>query len=158
MSRLVTIRLAAGSSWKIEACWRALRRTLLSVSPTNSAEPSTPSFVGSARIRCAETGTSGDLPTWPDSFTWRPTYLRNSPLQGEKEGRGIPNFVNSPKTECYYNETFRPTGPFGGVGLGETVMFEAPPAVLNAIYDASGARVFELPATPERIRAALGRK
>jgi aldehyde oxidoreductase len=71
---------------------------------------------------------------------------------------GIPNFVNSPKTECYYNETFRTNGAFGGVGLGETVMFGTPPAILNAIYDASGARVFELPAKPERVLAALNRR
>jgi aldehyde oxidoreductase len=70
---------------------------------------------------------------------------------------GIPNSGNSPKTTCYYNETFRTHGALGGVGLGETVMFGAAPAVLNAIYDACGARVFELPATPERILAALGR-
>ncbi|MEI6668114.1 MAG: molybdopterin cofactor-binding domain-containing protein [Acidobacteriota bacterium] len=70
---------------------------------------------------------------------------------------GIPNFVNSPKTECHYTETFRVGGALGGVGLGETVMFGAPPAILNAIYDASGARMFDVPATPERVLAALAR-
>ena len=71
---------------------------------------------------------------------------------------GVPNFVNSPTTECYYNETFRQGGAFGGVGLGETVMFGTPPAILNAIYDASGARLFEVPATPEKVLAALTKK
>ncbi len=71
---------------------------------------------------------------------------------------GIPNFMNSPKTQCYYNETYRTNGPFGGVGLGEAVMFGAPAAVLNAIYDAAGVRIFEPPATPEKILAALEKK
>jgi aldehyde oxidoreductase len=68
---------------------------------------------------------------------------------------GIPNFANSPETECHYNETFRPNGTFGGVGLGEPVMFGVAPAVFNAIYNACGVRIFELPAKPEYILAAL---
>lgn len=68
---------------------------------------------------------------------------------------GIPNFRNSPPVECHYNETFRPDGTFGGTGVGESVMFGAAPAIVNAIYDACGARIFELPAKPERVLAAL---
>jgi aldehyde oxidoreductase len=71
---------------------------------------------------------------------------------------GIPTFINSPKTECYYNETYRANGPFGGIGLGEVVMFGTPPAILNAIYHACGVRIFEVPARPERILAALRNK
>jgi aldehyde oxidoreductase len=71
---------------------------------------------------------------------------------------GIPNFMNSPETECYYNETYRANGPFGGIGLGEVVMFGTPPAILNAIYNACGVRIFEVPARPERILAALRNK
>jgi len=71
---------------------------------------------------------------------------------------GIPTFINSPKTECYYNETYRANGPFGGIGLGEVVMFGTPPAILNAIYHACGVRIFEVPARPECILAALRNK
>ncbi len=70
---------------------------------------------------------------------------------------GIPNFINSPPTECHYIETFRPNGTFGGTGCGEVVMMSGAPAVVNAIYDASGARIYEFPAKPERILAALER-
>ena len=68
---------------------------------------------------------------------------------------GIPNVMNSPKTECYYNETYRANGPFGGIGLGEVVTFGTPPAILNAIYNACGVRVFEVPVRPELILSAL---
>lgn len=71
---------------------------------------------------------------------------------------GIPNFMNSPATECHYNETHRANGPFGGIGLGEVVMFGTPPAILNAIHNACGVRIFEVPAQPERILAALKNK
>ncbi len=68
---------------------------------------------------------------------------------------GIPTFMNSPLTECQYNETFRVNGTFGGTGCGEVVMIGAAPAVINAIYDACGVRIFELPAKPEKVLAAL---
>ncbi|MFC2047104.1 xanthine dehydrogenase family protein molybdopterin-binding subunit, partial [Chloroflexota bacterium] len=68
---------------------------------------------------------------------------------------GIPNFINSPPVECYYNETFRINGTFGGTGCGEAVMMGAAPAVANAIHDACGARIYEFPAKPKRVLAAL---
>jgi aldehyde oxidoreductase len=68
---------------------------------------------------------------------------------------GMPNFLNSPPTECYYTETFRPRGTYGGTGCGESVIMGAGPACVNAIFDACGARIFEFPAKPERVLAAL---
>ena len=49
-----------------------------------------------------------------------------------------------------------PGGPFGAKGLGECAMIPTAPAILNAIADASGARITRLPATRERVLAALG--
>lgn len=71
---------------------------------------------------------------------------------------GIPDFKNAPSIECHFNETFRPNGTYGGTGVGESVMFGAAPAVINAIYDACGARILELPAKPEVVLAALKAK
>ena len=68
---------------------------------------------------------------------------------------GIPNFINSPPVECHYQETFRPNGTFGGTGCGEVVMMGAAPAIVNAIYDACGAMIYEFPAKPEKVLAAL---
>jgi CO/xanthine dehydrogenase Mo-binding subunit len=46
-------------------------------------------------------------------------------------------------------------GPLGAKGLGEAATLATAPAILNAIYHASGARVRTLPATPERVLAAM---
>ncbi|MFH1464959.1 MAG: molybdopterin cofactor-binding domain-containing protein [Pseudomonadota bacterium] len=49
-----------------------------------------------------------------------------------------------------------PTGPFGAKGVGEPVLVAVAPAVANAVYDAVGVRIRELPISPERVLAALG--
>jgi aldehyde oxidoreductase len=52
-------------------------------------------------------------------------------------------------------------GPFGAKGIGEQVLIPTAPAILNALRDATGAVVRDLPATPDKvlraIRAATGR-
>jgi aldehyde oxidoreductase len=52
-------------------------------------------------------------------------------------------------------ETPRELGTLGSVGVGEMAMVSTAPAIVNAIRDACGAMVFELPATSDRVRAAL---
>ena len=52
-------------------------------------------------------------------------------------------------------ETPRPKGPLGATGIGEMCMLPTAPAVVNAIKDATGVWVTSLPATPEKIKAAL---
>ncbi len=52
-------------------------------------------------------------------------------------------------------QTPRYNGPLGATGVGEMTMVSTAPAVINAIYNACGARVFDLPATPKRIKEAL---
>ena len=46
--------------------------------------------------------------------------------------------------------------PHGAKGIGELPMDVVAPAIVDAIHDATGAWIDELPATPERILAALG--
>jgi CO/xanthine dehydrogenase Mo-binding subunit len=48
-------------------------------------------------------------------------------------------------------------GPSGAKGLGEAATLPTTPALLNAIYHATGARLRQIPATPERVLAALRR-
>ncbi len=48
-------------------------------------------------------------------------------------------------------ETTDPNGPFGAKGLGECAMVSTAPAILNAIYDAVGVRITDLPATSEKV-------
>ena len=52
-------------------------------------------------------------------------------------------------------ETDDPTGPFGAKGVGEPGLVPTAPAIANAIYDAIGVRIRDLPITPEKIVAAL---
>lgn len=47
------------------------------------------------------------------------------------------------------------TGPFKTKGIAETVMVATAPAITNAIYDATGARIFSIPATPSVVYFAI---
>ena len=67
----------------------------------------------------------------------------------------IPTIGDIPPIESILVEVPDSHGPFGAKGLGEHVLIPTAPAVLNAIADASGARVTELPATPDKILAAI---
>lgn len=52
-------------------------------------------------------------------------------------------------------EPFEPTGPFGAKGIGEPACVPSAPALANAVYDAIGVRIRDLPITPEKVLAAL---
>ena len=47
------------------------------------------------------------------------------------------------------------TGPYGAKGLGEPGLVGVAPAIANAIYDAIGVRIKDLPVTPEKILNAI---
>jgi CO/xanthine dehydrogenase Mo-binding subunit len=73
----------------------------------------------------------------------------------------IPGMHDIPSVmEGYVVDTEQRNGPFGAKGVGESSTFGVSPAIANAIEDAVGVRLFELPLTPERvlraIRAAAG--
>jgi CO/xanthine dehydrogenase Mo-binding subunit len=59
-----------------------------------------------------------------------------------------------PNIETIIVEVPSPAGPFGARGVGEPPIVPAPAAIANAIQDATGVRITELPVSPERI--ALG--
>jgi hypothetical protein len=48
-------------------------------------------------------------------------------------------------------------GPYGAKGVGEITSIPTAPAILNAIYNATGVRLYDLPATPDRIKQALAK-
>jgi aldehyde oxidoreductase len=62
------------------------------------------------------------------------------------------------ETEIIITETPRKNGPLGATGVGEMTMVSTAPAVTNAIYNACGARIYRLPATPDKVKAALAGK
>jgi xanthine dehydrogenase molybdenum-binding subunit len=63
-----------------------------------------------------------------------------------------------PNIEPVVVETNDPYGPFGAKGIGEPGLVPTAPAIANAIYDAVGVRIKELPITPEKVLAALKAK
>lgn len=60
-----------------------------------------------------------------------------------------------PKMEAFFIQTYEPSHPFGVKAVAEIPMDGVAPAVGNAIADACGARLFDNPATPERVWRAL---
>ncbi len=69
----------------------------------------------------------------------------------------FPTINNSFDTEIHTRETPRVGGPLGATGIGEMTMVSTAPAVTNAIKDACGVRIYDLPATPEKVKAALAK-
>jgi CO/xanthine dehydrogenase Mo-binding subunit len=60
-----------------------------------------------------------------------------------------------PNLETIIVEVPSPAGPFGARGVGEPPIIPAPAAIANAVHDAVGARLTELPISPERIALAV---
>ncbi|HVN20740.1 MAG TPA: molybdopterin cofactor-binding domain-containing protein [Dongiaceae bacterium] len=72
---------------------------------------------------------------------------------------GLPYSVDIPDDmEIIYQETPRPLGPFGAAGCGEAPLTAPHPAILNAIYNATGIRIFKVPALPKIVKAALNQQ
>jgi nicotinate dehydrogenase medium molybdopterin subunit len=67
----------------------------------------------------------------------------------------IPTALDVPAIVTSIVERPDPTGPFGAKGIGEPSLLPTAPAIVNAIQDAVGVRIRDLPATPEKILKAL---
>lgn len=67
----------------------------------------------------------------------------------------IPTALDVPEIVTSIVERPDPTGPFGAKGIGEPSLLPTAPAIVNAIQDAVGVRIRDLPATPEKILTAL---
>ncbi len=67
----------------------------------------------------------------------------------------LPTAKDAPEIVSNFIEDPYPQGPFGAKGLGEQPIIGVAPAVINAIFDATGVRIRDLPATPEKIIAEL---
>jgi aldehyde oxidoreductase len=67
----------------------------------------------------------------------------------------IPSVGDMPPVESILIEDPAPIGPFGAKGIGEQAVIPTAPAILNAIHDAVGVRIHRIPATPDRVRAAI---
>ncbi len=66
--------------------------------------------------------------------------------------------LDIPEFEVILIEEPTPTGPFGAKSVGESGTIAIAPAIYNAIYDAVGVRIRDMPVTPERIIEGLAAK
>ncbi|PVB60118.1 molybdopterin cofactor-binding domain-containing protein [Labrenzia sp. 011] len=67
----------------------------------------------------------------------------------------MPTIGDVPPIETFILESGDEHGPYGAKGLGEHCLIPTAPAIMNAIKDACGARVAHLPATPDKVLAAI---
>lgn len=67
----------------------------------------------------------------------------------------IPTIGDVPPVESILIEDATPVGPFGAKGIGEQALIPTAPAILNAIAHATAVRLHRIPATPDRILAAI---
>ena len=87
--------------------------------------------------------------------------LREEYIQGKTKDWvtfKFPTIADSFEMEIITLEVPRLKGPLGATGIGEMTMISTAPAVINAINNACGVRIYHLPATPEKIKAALAGK
>ena len=93
--------------------------------------------------------------------------LYENPIIDEKTGSvinddfetyKIPSVFEIPELDIIAVEEVDPIGPFGNKGVGESALVAIAPSIANAIYNAIGVRLTELPITPEKILDALEAK
>jgi CO/xanthine dehydrogenase Mo-binding subunit len=60
--------------------------------------------------------------------------------------------------DLVFVETDDPAGPFGAKGVGEPGLVPTAPAIANAVYDAIGVRIRDLPITPQKVLDALEKR
>jgi CO/xanthine dehydrogenase Mo-binding subunit len=86
-------------------------------------------------------------------------YEHGQPLNANLVDYRVPRFTDLPgEFESVLIENRDGPGPYGAKGMGESGIVSFAPAVANALYRATGARVRELPLTPERVWRALRNK
>jgi 4-hydroxybenzoyl-CoA reductase subunit alpha len=82
-------------------------------------------------------------------------YHEGLPLRPNLFDYRIPTIVESPPIEVKLVESIDPLGPFGAKEASEGALHGCAPALTNAIADAIGLRLTELPASPDRVFDAL---
>jgi CO/xanthine dehydrogenase Mo-binding subunit len=70
----------------------------------------------------------------------------------------LPTSMDIPDVETILIESGDGVGPFGAKGVGEPSVCSVAPAIANALYDAVGIRIYDLPLTPEKVLKALKEK
>lgn len=79
-------------------------------------------------------------------------------MNGNFADYNMPTADSVPSLRCGIVECLDPNGPLGAKGASETAILPGAPAIANAVFDAIGVRITELPITPEKILAGLAAK
>jgi len=82
-------------------------------------------------------------------------YVNGLPVHASLLEYRVPTIVESPPIEVAIVESNDPNGPFGAKEASEGALAGFPPALVNAIANATGLDLDELPATPDRIMEAM---
>ena len=82
-------------------------------------------------------------------------YLEGLPAHASLLEYRMPTILDSPPIETYIVETHDPFGPFGAKEASEGALAGFAPALVNAIGNAIGLNINELPVTPDRVMDAL---
>jgi CO/xanthine dehydrogenase Mo-binding subunit len=83
-------------------------------------------------------------------------YDNGQPLNANLVDYRVPRFSDLPESfESVMIENHDGPGPYGAKGMGESGIVSIAPAVGNALYNATGVRIRDLPLTPERVWRAL---
>jgi CO/xanthine dehydrogenase Mo-binding subunit len=83
--------------------------------------------------------------------------VRGVPLNFNFIDYKMPTILDMPEIEPVLLEVWRGAGEYGACGIGEGTLTCTPRAIANAVYNAIGARVDELPLTPDKVLRALGK-
>ena len=86
-----------------------------------------------------------------EDVVWRDGRMAN----GQMTNYIMPTSMDLPPIRVYFEEVPYPHGPGGAKGIGELPMDGPAPAIFNAIADATGLDVRQLPLTPERLMALM---
>jgi 4-hydroxybenzoyl-CoA reductase subunit alpha len=82
-------------------------------------------------------------------------YLEGLPVHASLLEYRVPTIAESPQIEAYIVESHDPYGPFGAKEASEGALAGFPPALVNAVANAIGIDMDELPVTPDRVMEAL---
>jgi len=82
-------------------------------------------------------------------------WWNGQPTDPQLKDYPIPGAATLPKLHVAFADSYEPSGPFGAKGLGEIGLDAVPAAIANAVADACGVRIHELPITAEKIHRAL---
>lgn len=83
-------------------------------------------------------------------------FNRDGRMTNAAFGRyGMYSTADMPRMQTFLVPTHEANGPFGAKSVGEIGINGPAPAIANAIYDAAGVRLYDLPMTPERVFRAL---